>query len=408
MSHRYAFWSVLSSAVGLLLLLLIICFSPDQYRYDEWHFVGNIPLFHQYGFSQAFLTGLKGQSPGPLYQWVHVLLKPATNLNPVRMRLVNFSLLLLSLGVLRWLLCRTRTPHKTAIALLLTCVPMMYVVGGMALTEVPAMLFAVSALACLRAGMEDQMGVPLHRILGICGGLLLGMAIAGRTPYLMVLAALPLLLQKQRKEMALWFLLTALPLPLYMFYTWQGLLPPDAQEIQSGFQPHYAGYALGYMGLSTLFVCYRWLVLPKKWRLPAVGLGVMALTLNLIFRWWELHPVASLTLHFPTIIQATFGYLMAGWVLGIGVYFLAACIYHLFDMRQHRWQVFLLLAGLLLLLTTLKSSAQFSSRYVVQALPFFLLAYKNHIVFNRKALLLQMAGVLLGLIALAGYFFPLS
>jgi len=110
---------------------------------------------------------------------------------------------------------------------------------------------------------------------------------------------------------------------------------------------------------------------------------------------------------FPPKIIDIYKFIVPGIIFGIGLMYLSSCIFHIKKNRGNITFLFFLFAGLLILFTTIKSAAQFSSRYVVQAAPLFLLAYSDYIRFNYKTLLIQIIGIILGICILFGYYhFP--
>ena len=72
--------------------------------------------------------------------------------------------------------------------------------------------------------------------------------------------------------------------------------------------------------------------------------------------------------------------------------------------NKNAWQYFLLVIAALISLTTIKSSAHFTSKYVLQAYPFFLLFIAKDIKTDKYLLLRVIIGTLIGIAAMYSYY----
>ena len=128
-------------------LVVLVATSHGHFVYDEAPFVEYVSLLHRYGFTTEFLSALTG-TVGPLYAFVHAAFEPLTGLRPVGMRLVNVLLLAAVFGLLALWLTRRRAADWAASAVSVLAIWMTWVMAGMALSEMPALLLVQRASAC--------------------------------------------------------------------------------------------------------------------------------------------------------------------------------------------------------------------------------------------------------------------
>ena len=125
----------------LLAMVAMIVTSPSQLRYDEHNHIGLTQLVATNGWRDALLSPENRSAAGPLYPAIHLMLSPITHLQPPAIRWVNFCCFL---GVVL-LLAKCKPVEPVAPRLLsgftLLAVPFLWPAVGMALTELPALLF---------------------------------------------------------------------------------------------------------------------------------------------------------------------------------------------------------------------------------------------------------------------------
>ncbi|MFM7793188.1 MAG: hypothetical protein ACKO90_35580, partial [Microcystis panniformis] len=139
--------SVLVNFIGFVVLLTCVLLSPHALVYDEVYHLPLVDLLNQYGLSYRFLRGTGQSAPGPLYPIIHYIFQPLTNLEAPAIRLVNILLLLLLILVLSLTLQKIfKIPQPLVSSLTIMGLPMIWVITGMALTEIPAMLLATLAV----------------------------------------------------------------------------------------------------------------------------------------------------------------------------------------------------------------------------------------------------------------------
>ena len=130
-------------AIGFLLLLFFtLNRNTHKLWFDEQWYLDNVNILKNYGVSKQFILEVKGPA-GPLHAIIHYLFLPLTDLKLPYIRLINIGFTLPILFVLYRIHKLLKAKNAIAATLGFYAVPMIYVCTGMALTEIPAMLFAV-------------------------------------------------------------------------------------------------------------------------------------------------------------------------------------------------------------------------------------------------------------------------
>lgn len=390
--------------LALAVLVVLVARSPDQLIYDEPPLVQYVPLLHRYGLSSAFMNSLTG-APGPLYAFVQGAFEPLTALQPVGMRLVNVALLVAVAAVLAGWLRYRNSPTWSATALSVLVVPMTWVMAGMALSELPAMLFVTISL-CLQLTALTKIDRPAT-LLGLfaLSAVALGIAVWGRQPYLL-LGGVPVLLavvERRLRTAATLFCVVVIALSAPQFVVWRGLVSPTQQAlVQRGLSATNAVLSLGYAGLCFVLLApmTRWASLRM-----AVVLVTLAIALNAAFGVVTLEPLRGVLQRFvPAWLLAWYGTLVGGLFLGWGLLFLT---WLLRETWRRRDDTSLLLINLGLLCVTLSPvfiAHQYSSRYTAMSLPYLLLAAEPWRRWGRLTVATTGAGSALGAISLVGYY----
>ena len=208
-----------------------------DFVWDEGFWIGNLHLLEQHGFSTEFLLGMKDQAPGPLWQVIHWLAKPITQLHPGRMRLLNLALAIGVLGLLGRTIAQWKAidhPHLTAFVTM--CVPGIALMSGTAMTEIPTLLFALGYVYLTVQYVLAPDRRTSHRLaLAALAGVSLGVAVLSRANFLAIAFATPCLIVLPRvrsdwKVVTLgsaFSLVVALAISGPVFRVWGGLVPPD-------------------------------------------------------------------------------------------------------------------------------------------------------------------------------------
>ncbi len=387
--------------LAFIALVAAVVTSPTEFVFDEEYYANYVSLLHRYGLSVEFLKALTGAA-GPLYAFVHFALEPVTQLQPIRMRLVNVVLLVVVAGILAACLKRRGCSDYLAAGGAILAVPMTWVLAGMALTEMPAMFFAALGLYLqLRAVEALGQGRP---VLGwfIASGLSVGVAVWGRQPYL-VLAGVPVLLALLDRR--LWLpaaifvgIVMALAMPLVA--AWQALVPPG-DEVALGLTPRNGLASLGYIG-----ICFFLLAPDIGWfaRKSVVAAAVLIATINAywaIYLVYPFHTLAEGILSAPAMV--VYGLLCGSLLVACGAAFFVWILQVTWQGREDLQQVAINASLICVALSPTLIGNYFSSRYAAMALPYLVLAAQPWRRWNWKTNLTIAAGCGIGLLSLLGY-----
>jgi len=408
---------------ALIFLCIVVLFNSNPPLFDEILFVRNMDLFKEYGLSRRFLTEMYDQAPGPLYQIVHSLAEPLTGIKTPQIRLLNFGLFLFVIVNTYLILrnCFGWLENKYLLALNLVCVPVVWQVAGMALTEMPAMFLATSSFLILsiiirRLPRVDALSIGLAFFGGIC----LGGAILGRTPYLMLVVALlvlvynPLADKTHRSTLpvgiAAIFLVCSLCICLPVFFVWKGLVPPHQATIsQGGLKIWHGVLAFAYSGIIALLVSPRWFKINSKVVFLLLILTVVFFILNLF--WWEVkyYPFYYfLAGILPRVFMIIYPYLISPILMTFASYFSWNLGLHMLEHRNNAYYQLIAASLILVLVTCINIKHLFSSRYVAQAVPFLVVLVADKDDVGMFKLVRILIGVAIGYISLQTYLNPSS
>ena len=393
---------------GLLFLLVYILAATKSLTYDEPYYLSNIELIRQYGWGRDFIAQLKGPA-GPLYAYLHAIIEPITGQIPVNVRLVNVILAALIIYFLYKLI--NHLNGKGYVAFLFMAIPMSYPTVGMALTEIPAM-FAFSLSIFILDGLYKKGSFSISDcILGLISGGLFSLAISGRQPYLLSLAPFALIffskLPVNRKKLTAIFLASALAYPFYLFSIWGGLTPKTGGEIANtgGFSLTNFMLSLGYASILMALLAPDFFIRLSKRNLVLYSL-FFALTL-VVFKYTGSHfaPLHNqmqglLSDRLFSLYQITCPSLLAL----IGIYFLHSCWSRMLEKRENVVFIVCLLMLLAILFSCIKVTHQFSSRYVFQAAPLFLIVASFYIGDRLIHKLPWVIGLIIGIISITAYY----
>ncbi|MFZ4544306.1 MAG: hypothetical protein ACOYOA_09680 [Saprospiraceae bacterium] len=354
-----------------LLFLLIANSGSDSYfnSGDESGYFANQQILFQYGFSTDFLRHFSGMA-GPLHPILHWILSPLTGGIPPGVRFVNFVILLLILWQFRmdyW--------HK------IVCIPMTFICAGYAMTELPAMFFLLLSIHLLRMEKASTWSF-------LFSGLCLSLAVAGRWNYLLVIPAFYYLVGVKSKwnvNALFVFIFSSLIFPLWIIYAWQGISPPEVRGLSGyGFwDVDIRNFILSgsFAALIMFVLSPHWYVRNSYTRVNLFIVGSLTFAGNGLFHIFEFLPAKS-------VFDPLFGYFTflfdkesAALFLANGFGSLSITIAYLFynnlyaklkKGRDDAEYLFFGIATVLILLSTIKITHVFSSRYPYQALPFLL------------------------------------
>jgi hypothetical protein len=406
---------------ALLFLVIVTTVNTDPPMFDEILFYRNMPMYREYGLSAKFILEMPDQAPGPLYEIVHTFFTPLTGFKTPGIRLVNVFLFLLIIGVTFLILKHYMKglQHELLLALNLVAVPVAWQVAGMALTEIPGMFFAMLALLFLGMLVKHGRETSLATLgLALAGGICLGMAIIGRTHFVVMIPAVALLVFNPLAERSQWqtvsvwtmlvYLAAAVAICAPMFIVWKGLLPPAQAVISQGpLKPWHAVLAFAYAGIIVVLLVPQWFKMNKR-----IALGLVALTLfyficNLF--WWkkEYMPLFYfLSSVLPAGVMKVYPYLSTVVLMVFATYFIMNLVYYAFQHRNNAYYLVIAACLVLALATCINIKHLFSSRYVAQAAPFLVLLIAEKDEFDRFKIFRLLLGIGMGYASLHTYLDP--
>jgi GT2 family glycosyltransferase len=408
--HRVAF---VAGAMSIAILCLLIAFSPRHFVYDEGAHIANAVEVHRAGWIATLTSASNISAAGPLFTAIQLFFEPLTKLSAPGIRLPNLvcitSLVLVVARTAQSL--RLRYPGVGAFSIL--GVPFLWPAAGMALTEVPALLFYTGSIYfCIVAAQTVEDSVLRRAFYAVLGGLLLGLACLGRQTYLATLFAVPFLFSLRPKSMipSVLIIFCAVSVCGWLFWIWGGLVPPTLKITDAGLQFYHGVLSFSYLALATLFLAPRWLLvdhtLEQKKALVLYGIGLLAFFVSLVYPFAEIAPARTLMgqllspplfAWYPRVIPAVLTSLAALW----GTRF----VWEIWCCRALSVWNFLHFSLLILALTPIKISHQFSSRYVVTDLVLLtLVVWKRPPIIGWFYLMRFGSGVCLGTLILRTYF----
>jgi hypothetical protein len=295
----------LISIGGFLAIIFINATNTTGHLWkDEHWYLYNVALLHQFGFTKEFLVKYWGPA-GPLYAVVHALFEPVTQLKANRLRLMNTFFLGLIIFIISQIIKKKEGVKDLWIkSLSILSIPTIYVIGGMALTEIPAMLFLSIALFLFtRALSSSSQTIKITQ--SIIGGLCLSFAILGRQPYLLVIPCsllflFPIQNFRQNYLPVCLFIISSSLLPLYVFNIWGNIQSAKTIDTGKGISIFYGILGLGYGAIFTLLIAPAWFYIPPKKHLKYYLPGAAAIIISNVF----LFHYSFLPMY--TIIESTF------------------------------------------------------------------------------------------------------
>jgi len=388
-------------------LVAMIATSPAQLRYDERNHIGLAQIVATNGWRDALLSPENHSAAGPLYPAIHLILSPFTHLQAPAIRWINFYCLF---GVVLLLAsCEPTEPFGPRIlsGFTLLAVPFLWPAVGMALTELPGLLFFTGfVLLFLRVINSDA--VLSRRVFGLAfvAGLCLGASILGRQTYLIVVPVLVVMMfwLREKWSVVLICMITALAVCTWIFALWHGLAPPHYYQLaHSSVSFTNLLLSLSYAGVATLFLNPAWL-----WRQPAtvwIICTVCGFALAYFAQNYQDPPAKSLLVHaFGMQLGLWIGFVVGCGLAAIGAVWACTTFKTFWRKRRDPGQVFLLLSLGALALAPMKMTAQFSSRYVVGCLGILFLVVDADLQSRRYWAARMFVGSFLGMAILWTYF----
>lgn len=401
---------LISQITGLCILFFLTAFNQSPLTFDEVLFPPNVELLKSHGFTSQFLLEMDNQAPGPLYQFVHILFEPFTDLMPPGIRIVNF-MFLIGIIIVLFKIIEKYNPinqFKLITSLNILLVPMVWQVSGLALTELPTLFFATLTVFGL---FKTKNSEKLQHILlwGIGSGFCLGLTILGRSPFLVMVVPLVVLiglLKNRQVQLAyLIALVIALAMTIPVFIIWKGLMPPKQIHTGAGGIDIWHGIlGFSYLSLVFLLVMPSWFYFRKKQIISYIALTIGFFFINYYFLKFEYSPLSvTLSRFIPQYIMNIYPYIVAPFFGSLIVCFLISTAKHVFENLNDVFFLYLTTIIILIVLSTFKITHLFSSRYVVQVAPFIIILASRFDTQTPSKLIRIVLGFSLGIASLLTY-----
>jgi hypothetical protein len=406
--------NLLVNILGFLLLIIIVL-TKTSLTYDEPLHLQTVEALNHYGFSLQFLRGTDVSAPGPLYAVTHYLFQGITHLQAPGIRLVNVIFLLFIIIILRYTFREMKYEQPLLLSFGIMSIPIIWPISGMALTEIPAMLFACLSIFLLLLALKCNNDYN-SLFYSLISGLFFGFSILGRQTFLIMLLALPLLTVRPHSNnhvvstKKIWqcisiFLVASILMPCIQFYIWGGLVPHSQAAISTGFSITHGLLSLSYAGIVMFILTPKWFDL--GWKLNISILSITFL-LNIAFSLVDIKPALSLAqkVFLDDVSLTLYSRGTSSFMLSIGIIFCISTIKNMWGNRNDNIFLFLSFSVLLLALSSAKITHLFSSRYTATAVPFIILASAKYSQ-NKKnywEILRTFIGNVLGFLTLSSYF----
>ena len=390
---------------GTVLFVLVQVWAASvPLTYDEPWYLDSVPLVDEHGLiTKEFLRSLPGPV-GPLFTWVHWLLRPLTGGAVPWVRMVNPVLLVLaSVLTAAALKASPRREHFVSAAALIA-IPMTWPCTGMSLTEVPSMFFYAAHLYAFFLSWRQAETKSTDWLAAVASGVFLGLSVLGRQPVLLTLGAVGIvgvLVPRMRWPSGIVCGVTLL-MCVPVFIVWGGLVPPQGitDNVVKGFAPAHSLLAAAYCGLVMLILSPQ-----RNWGDLRLLLGLMVggVVVNLAFGFGAAVPMDTTV---RSVVPASFMWVVErgffGGLIGLAMVVIAVFVKELFQRRSDVVFVFAALALLSQVAAAAAVKHQFSSRYLYPVAPLFLVLAASYPC-TRWTPVRYGLGILIGAVSLVGY-----
>ncbi len=402
-SHNIQKTSVILALAGWGGLAVMIAASPHYLVYDEQYHIGLVEIIRSEGFFRALTSPCNQSAAGPLFALLQLVFGWATSMSAPNIRWVGFiCLFITSILVSKASLVSNQARISLSqVGLCFLGVPFVWPCAGIALTEVPAMLFFSLALFCI-SKMLVARDTTFVFTWAASAGISLGVCILGRQTYLIILPVLFIWAIFQRKILlqVLCLFLAAMVCSAWVFIAWGGLVPPSQKAVDSGLRFDHAILAMLYIGVAG-FILAPSLFRNIPLRLAAafaIGAGIFAF----FAIGSEVIPAKTIFLKiFGLELASVLGRLMLSAMFALSLLWLISLSKKIIT-QPDPFNILNFLILLAFIAAPAKISHLFSSRYVVTALiPLvFLVGFEN----SKLSIALKLIGATVGAMSLASYY----
>jgi hypothetical protein len=379
--------------------------SPSRLVYDEVNTSPTISAFHEYGLSSIYLNSL-AHSSGPLFGAVYSLFSFISHDDVYRLRFINYGLTWTFTCLLLWLLRREQFPFSKPLAGAVIAIPTLWVTSGIALPGMLGLVLLTAALVLLGKNVFESVDPPWKRAFRfLLAGAFIGLASLDKQPFVLASVAVLIASILCRRQVAC-AMLTPVASILVLapaVITWRGLTPPlPGVRVDPGLSPEHGIMSLAYGGLFTLLIAPLYLHI-SKWQIWFAILSSFAI--NITFGVIIMAPARSLALKFiPDSMMHIYGLVCGTLLLGVGIFYGICMVVRTIECRNEVWKLVSQFGLFLLLIWPITFKEQYSSRYALMALPFLILAVKDHYGVNLYTTARTLAGGLIGAAVLSTYY----
>lgn len=363
---------------------------------------GSYLLAEGVSYRELLLAPL-GTAAGPLYPVLHWLVAPLIGFDAPAIRWLNPVLLGGAILSIRYAVAAWGHAGSWARSLMILGVPIVWVTTGMALTEIPAMAFVSFSVAATAWAMTATSGSHARVWAGfIMAGVCFGIATLGRQPYFPAAGAFAVIaiFKPDVRWPAVTAFLLAWAVPAPVFLLWGGFVEPD-QRFVGGIDFAHGALAFCYLSILYLILAPGFFAAQWKWSLGAAIVGGIAVSTV-----GGLHfPVAAgITRTFPPMLALLFQAGVSAALVGGALALTSATAINLWLKRDDSLFVLFMLLTIGLTATAAANVFQFSSRYLMTAFPFALLAIQPYFQPNQYAAVRFVVGAAIGGLSLVGYY----
>ena len=286
-------------------------------------------------------------------------------------------------------------------------IPFIWVLSGMALTEMLSIFLSALSVYLLLKAQRIQIDRALPSILvAFAGGALLGLAFLSRATVVVILGARPCLILTDRwrslRTVAA-FSAGALAVMGPVVAFWGGLVPPHSAVPvgTASFSAYNMILSFSYAATVMLILAPQWFDLKAWWALGILG---VIIALNGASGYVEIPVARSVVARLPALFGAVVPRLAGSVMLALAALFVICSAKNLYLRRCDPAWLFLCVAMLLLVASPGKIVHQFSSRYTGMASGLMVLASDSYTASTPGRLFRPIIGMMIGVSSLLSYY----
>jgi hypothetical protein len=283
-------------------------------------------------------------------------------------------------------------------------VPFVWVLAGMALTEMSGMFFAMLGLYGLTKALSARTAGVSRALLAFAAGLPAGLAFFSRPPLILfAVAAAAALVERPRPwsvVLSWWAGVAVLVTPAV--WLWGGISPPLYRDFHNwDFSIQNMLVSLGYGAVVMGLICPQWYRLPRRAAAVTLFAGAAA---SLLFQFQISVLATTASRLVPVWMGGVYPFLCAAALVGLGLLFVWASVGNIRAGRHEREWVICAVGMLLIVALVGKITHQYSSRYTGASAPLMVLAASRRMQPWGWSAVRLAAGATIGAVCLSSYF----